>query len=113
MATSAARLECFEPSNATRMLLNISLLRFPCIARKLYASWRDAQANESTRSEDLAGAPGFEPGITGPKPVALPLGHAPMPAGSDGCEDMMRPDGWQPVPAHPAGAARGTPRASP
>ena len=25
----------------------------------------------------LAGAPGFEPGITGPKPVALPLGHAP------------------------------------
>ena len=24
-----------------------------------------------------AGAPGFEPGITGPKPVALPLGHAP------------------------------------
>src|SRR5436305_2719827 len=30
-----------------------------------------------------AGAPGFEPGITGPKPVALPLGHAPpgAPAG--------------------------------
>src|SRR4029077_16798448 len=27
-----------------------------------------------------AGAPGFEPGITGPKPVALPLGHAPIPA---------------------------------
>ena len=26
----------------------------------------------------LAGAPGFEPGITGPKPVALPLGHAPV-----------------------------------
>jgi hypothetical protein len=26
----------------------------------------------------LAGAPGFEPGITGPKPVALPLGYAPM-----------------------------------
>ena len=25
-----------------------------------------------------AGAPGFEPGITGPKPVALPLGHAPL-----------------------------------
>ncbi len=24
------------------------------------------------------GAPGFEPGITGPKPVALPLGHAPQ-----------------------------------
>ena len=26
---------------------------------------------------EVAGAPGFEPGITGPKPVALPLGHAP------------------------------------
>ncbi len=26
----------------------------------------------------MAGAPGFEPGITGPKPVALPLGHAPL-----------------------------------
>jgi hypothetical protein len=26
----------------------------------------------------VAGAPGFEPGITGPKPVALPLGHAPI-----------------------------------
>ena len=29
-----------------------------------------------------AGAPGFEPGITGPKPVALPLGHAPERASS-------------------------------
>jgi UDP-N-acetylmuramoylalanine-D-glutamate ligase len=27
----------------------------------------------------VAGAPGFEPGMTGPKPVALPLGHAPIP----------------------------------
>jgi hypothetical protein len=25
----------------------------------------------------MAGAPGFEPGITGPKPAALPLGYAP------------------------------------
>jgi hypothetical protein len=25
----------------------------------------------------VAGAPGFEPGITGPKPIALPLGYAP------------------------------------
>src|SRR5207237_6433089 len=30
-----------------------------------------------TCQERMAGAPGFEPGITGPKPVALPLGHAP------------------------------------
>ncbi len=29
----------------------------------------------------VAGAPGFEPGITGPKPVALPLGHAPTDCG--------------------------------
>ena len=25
----------------------------------------------------MAGAPGFEPGIAGPKPAALPLGYAP------------------------------------
>src|SRR6476619_5551081 len=34
----------------------------------------------SGRSVLGAGAPGFEPGITGPKPVALPLGHAPSSA---------------------------------
>ena len=28
--------------------------------------------------DENAGAPGFEPGITGPKPVALPLGYAPI-----------------------------------
>ena len=27
------------------------------------------------------GAPGFEPGVAGPKPAALPLGHAPSPCG--------------------------------
>ena len=26
----------------------------------------------------MAGAPGFEPGIAGPKPAALPLGYAPV-----------------------------------
>src|SRR3954451_10529906 len=26
----------------------------------------------------MAGAPGFEPGIAGPKPAALPLGYAPQ-----------------------------------
>ena len=30
----------------------------------------------------MAGAPGFEPGITGPKPAALPLGYAPTRTGS-------------------------------
>ncbi len=34
----------------------------------------------------LAGAPGFEPGITGPKPVALPLGHAPTDPEQSGSE---------------------------
>ena len=37
------------------------------------------RARVSRSCRDLAGAPGFEPGITGPKPVALPLGHAPRP----------------------------------
>src|SRR5207237_8497061 len=31
----------------------------------------------------MAGAPGFEPGIAGPKPAALPLGYAPE---TTGCE---------------------------
>ena len=29
-------------------------------------------------AKSMAGAEGFEPPITGPKPVALPLGHAPI-----------------------------------
>ena len=33
--------------------------------------------NKSYYSKKMAGAEGFEPPITGPKPVALPLGHAP------------------------------------
>ena len=32
----------------------------------------------SSEDEELAGAPGIEPGITGSKPVALPLGYAPI-----------------------------------
>ena len=34
-------------------------------------------AEARLRSGHRGWAPGFEPGITGPKPVALPLGHAP------------------------------------
>jgi hypothetical protein len=30
------------------------------------------------RKDKMAGAEGFEPPVTGPKPVALPLGHAPV-----------------------------------
>ena len=44
----------------------------------------------------MAGALGFEPRVTGPKPVALPLGHAPIrcgdlpgpPAGNDGQQTL-------------------------
>ena len=32
----------------------------------------------ATRRPMMAGAPGFEPGIAGPKPAALPLGYAPL-----------------------------------
>ena len=39
----------------------------------------------------VAGAPGFEPGITGPKPDALPLGHAP----TDGLVSRRGTEGWQ------------------
>src|SRR5918999_3542003 len=37
-----------------------------------------SSTRRSTRSS--AGAAGFEPAIPGPKPGALPLGHAPVPA---------------------------------
>ena len=37
----------------------------------------DSSEREFGHGASMAGAPGFEPGITGPKPVALPLGHAP------------------------------------
>ena len=33
----------------------------------------------------MAGAPGFEPGIAGPKPAALPLGYAPEAAKYSAC----------------------------
>ena len=33
--------------------------------------------SRNLQSKLLAGAPGFEPGIAGPKPAALPLGYAP------------------------------------
>ena len=41
----------------------------------------------------LAGAPGFEPGITGPKPVALPLGHAPVNRDAE-CTRRRGRSGW-------------------
>src|SRR5215211_3523792 len=41
------------------------------------ASKNDGCESGCLHGLQLAGAPGFEPGITGPKPVALPLGYAP------------------------------------
>src|SRR5262249_7399738 len=54
------------------------------------------------RSGTLAGAPGFEPGIAGPKPAALPLGYAPLRA-----EHMRVPT----AVGSSAGPARPFPRA--
>ena len=40
----------------------------------------------------MAGPLGFEPRITGPKPVALPLGYGPTDGGPDGTRtrDLLR-----------------------
>jgi hypothetical protein len=43
------------------------------------ASEPPAAAARAFQIKPLAGAPGFEPGIAGPKPAALPLGYAPPP----------------------------------
>ena len=40
--------------------------------------------------EQVAGAPGFEPGITGSKPVALPLGYTPPENGKDKTPGRVR-----------------------
>src|SRR4051794_7880852 len=50
----------------------------------------------------MAGAPGFEPGIAGPKPAALPLGYAP-PHPSIGTNPSVHPVVNQTAaPAEPA-----------
>ncbi len=65
--------------------------RTPAPRRPLFAGDDDAECRRRQQKDcvaveglDLfgwvAGAPGFEPGITRPKPVALPLGHAPSAA---------------------------------
>ena len=40
----------------------------------------------------MAGLLGFEPRLTGPKPVALPLGYSPISGGLDGTRtrDLLR-----------------------
>ncbi len=69
--------------------------RQSCRRKSLNRRRRALQHREdnSDRTRDwMAGAPGFEPGITGPKPVALPLGYAPTTGGKAPCsaERLMR-----------------------
>ena len=54
-----------------------------CACRARRPSRRLRSASRLTVTE-MAGAPGFEPGIAGPKPAALPLGYAPLGATSIG-----------------------------
>src|SRR5438874_8187126 len=42
-----------------------------------------AASFRSVTDSNGAGAPGFEPGIAGPKPAALPLGYAPPRASAE------------------------------
>ncbi len=46
-------------------------------ARQPQRSRAESPADQIQKSKGVAGAPGFEPGIAGPKPAALPLGYAP------------------------------------
>src|SRR3954447_19176366 len=46
---------------------------------------RPAAMMTAARSLIATGAPGFEPGIAGPKPAALPLGYAPPPGKGKSC----------------------------
>src|SRR5690349_5155712 len=55
-----------------RLALDSSIRRFDSGRILQFHLFRDA-----TRFAELAGAPGFEPGMAGPKPAALPLGYAP------------------------------------
>src|SRR5438445_11550021 len=62
-----------------------------------------AASFRSVKSE-MAGAPGFEPGIAGPKPAALPLGYAPPQDSVTTCLEGSAPVRYEAaaVPAKPA-----------
>src|SRR5215472_4680639 len=47
-------------------------------------------------TSEIAGAPGFEPGIAGPKPAALPLGYAPPQLAVSPNTQLARPHGQSP-----------------
>ena len=78
-------------SDITREFARVAGLRVEDWVAEDQAGW-PAPAGGQDPIPDMAGAPGFEPGITGPKPVALPLGHAP----SRGLQHSTDPDGFQP-----------------
>src|SRR5207302_8553579 len=61
-----------RPSSGCRCFGVVDFMRVPCPAAMTIAA----------RLFFKAGAPGFEPGIAGPKPAALPLGYAPPFGGS-------------------------------
>ncbi len=62
-----------RPSSAWRCFGVAERIRVPSPPARTTAASLDA----FTCSRAMAGAPGFEPGIAGPKPAALPLGYAP------------------------------------
>ncbi len=70
------------------LILFFCLSQFQSNAQTTITAWNfNSNPNDGTIFEGyylivwigkLAGALGFEPRVTGPKPVALPLGHAPI-----------------------------------
>src|SRR4029077_18073035 len=62
-----------RPSTGCRSFGTAERIRVPSPAAMTTA----AIGVSVTRGVSMAGAPGFEPGIAGPKPAALPLGYAP------------------------------------
>src|SRR5215210_4534249 len=72
-AASATQSTSRRPSSGWRCFGVSERIRVPRPPARTTAATPD----EVTDVIQMAGAPGFEPGITGPKPVALPLGYAP------------------------------------
>src|SRR5438067_948179 len=60
----------------------------------------------------MAGAPGFEPGIAGPKPAALPLGYAPPHSSIGTARRRHRAALQTAAPAKPARPPSGIARAA-
>ena len=62
------------PSSGCRCFGVADFMRVPSPPARTTA----AVSGAVTVIDGMAGAPGFEPGIAGPKPAALPLGYAPL-----------------------------------